>query len=141
MSITIKGDLAQLTGFSDRLQSLHEVLPKAASETGQRGAGEIRKNFSSKRNPYGVGWAPRTRAYAHPLMRKTKALLGSVRGWGAGNLFKIGFSIGYGIFHQSGTRKMVQRMLIPEKSKGIPDTWEPWIGRILDDLMKAHLGD
>lgn len=77
------------------------------------------ENFTSGGLPSG-GWAQRKDAYAWPIMRKTGRLFGDL-GTLAGPANRVapksasfGTAIEYAGFHQSGTTKMAQRLVVFE---------------------------
>jgi len=73
------------------------------------------ENFQRAENEHGVGWPPRKHKYPHPILRKTRKMLGAASVWGApGNVHRsfggkltLGISrtgVHYAKYHQFGTR-------------------------------------
>ena len=77
------------------------------------------ENFTAHGLPSG-GWAPRTRQYEWPIMRKTGTLFSSLTSLrGAHNdigrtVATFGTNVDYARFHQNGTFKMPKRMVVFE---------------------------
>jgi phage gpG-like protein len=139
MGIRLSGNTASLHEFASKLQTIPNALPRAAAKMAPRAKGELFRNFASKRDPYHKRWAPRVRSAAHPLMRKTGALRGSISSSASGRTFTVSFGTSYGVYHQGGTSRMVARMLIPLKGR-IPRVWLPWMDDIVRQMIHRHLG-
>ncbi len=81
-------------------------------------------NFQRAENEHGIGWPPRKRKYPHPILRKTRKMLGAASIWGApGNIHRsmggkltLGISrtgVHYAKYHQYGTRNKDGSVRLP----------------------------
>lgn len=98
------------------------------------------ENFTSGGLPVG-GWAPRSRAYPWPIMRRTNDLMGSLTSLrGAPNEIRpmsaqFGTGVRYAHFHQSGTSKMPSRKVVFE-----PPGFARAVGQDAADHILGHRG-
>lgn len=94
-------------------------------------------NFTAHGLPSG-GWAPRTQAYAWPIMRRTGALFSSLTSLrGAPNDIGrtqaiFGTNVEYAQFHQNGTFKLPKRLVVFE-----PVGFAERVARVAGDYV-AH---
>lgn len=81
-------------------------------------------NFERAENENGVQWPPRKRHYPHPILRKTRKMLGAASTWGAaGNIHRSdgrrltlgisGTGVHYAKYHQYGTRNKDGSVRLP----------------------------
>ena len=82
------------------------------------------ENFQRAENEHGVPWPPRKHKYPHPILRKTRKMLGAASVWGApGNIHRsmggrltLGISrtgVHYAKYHQYGTRNKNGTVRLP----------------------------
>lgn len=121
---------------------------KATKAIGQFLINQVGLEFKLGKDPFGAPWAPNA-----PSTLKRKLSKGST---GAGkpkvlidtgnlrnswttrttkNMVEIGTPVPYAKYHQSGTRKIPQRMLLPQNDKQIPAHWNAQITKILKILQ------
>lgn len=93
-------------------------------------------NFDRAANEHGVPWPPRRRRYNHPILRKTRKMLGAASVWGApGNIHRsmggklaLGISrtgVRYAKYHQYGTAKLPVRQFLYLRQADKPDLRKP----------------
>jgi phage virion morphogenesis protein len=101
--------------------------------------------FRYERDPYGARWAPlaaSTLAQKRRQKRIMKILQsrGLMRGTLAYQAYEnrvvIGFNAFYAAFHQSGTKKMPKRQLLPDAGRGLPSRDVNAIFEIVQDHLK-----
>lgn len=122
------------------LRALSEVPSRAAADASVRIAGLIDESFDAGTDPYGRAWAP-LRPYTlakgrfPPPLTDSGAMRASVDvkpTAGAGIEVTIGTD--YATFHQTGTRDMVQRQILPQ-SGGLAPSWREAIAAAVRAAM------
>jgi phage virion morphogenesis protein len=139
IDIQIKGEalLAKLKEAEGKLDNLSEPL----NEVGLYMEMETRMNFARQSDPDGAPWASlaastAARKGSSVILRETGSLAGGIASEGAsGNQVVIRSTGGhYGIYHQTGTKKMPARKFI-----GIGDRHKPKIKKIIESYVKEAL--
>ena len=97
----------------------------------------VMKGFRESRDPYGKKWAPIKHRKGRPLL-DTGRLRSSFFGLVQGDGFKLGTRVSYAGFHQNGTKRIKQRMMIP--SGRVPPEWRKAIGNAMLSAVKAIIG-
>lgn len=132
--MALTGDFARLELFRRRLQAIarggaqRQLCTELANETHKL----IIAGFVGKQDPYGRRWAPRrptpawvVRAFGpmnHPLLDKSGKMIDGFRVRATATGLRA-TTVSYAGFHQSGTRKMVARKLVPDSRMGMGPTW------------------
>lgn len=121
--------MAGFRDLADRLDQLAAIPSRIASEVADTINDSLSGQFDEGVNAYGNAWKPllpqtvkRKRGDARILRREDdlSAATRAVPTSGAG--IEI-VSLDYGTFHQSGTRHMVARKILPDGSS-LPKPWE-----------------
>lgn len=141
----ITGDLTGLGNLIGNLRRLSEVPSQAAREVSDAIGAEIELQFDHGIDPYGEPWEPLAQSTLDrgrsppPLTDTTEMRTGiSVRpSSGAG--VQITIDAPYAGFHQTGTRFMPARKVLPEGS--LPDTWERAFADALDNAFERRLSE
>jgi phage gpG-like protein len=126
--------MEELTAMEARAENFIPVFERARFRLAAANA----ENFASGGMPVG-GWAPRTRRYAWPILRRTGDLMGSLTTLrGAPNEIRptsaqFGTNVDYAPFHQNGTRKMAKRQIVYE-----PDGFARAVGQDAADHIMGH---
>jgi len=120
-----------MAGFRDlaeRLEELQGIPSRITGEVADAINEEIGGQFAGGHNAYGTPWKPllpqtvrRKRGDAR-ILRRTDALSAETRAvpmQGAGIEIT---SLDYGTFHQSGTKRMVARKILPDGT-ALPKAW------------------
>lgn len=120
-----------LTGDFGKLQKLIGAFEKAAGKDFARSlalnlAAEtislVQREFRSQSDPYGDAWAP-LKARAGMILSDTGHLRNSVAIAAAtGSQIRIAIGASYAPFHQKGTKRMPQRMILP-RDGDLPAAW------------------
>ena len=102
-------------------------------------AKDMQSNYAQGKDPYGVAWKARKRAYPWPIMRKSGKLYRSldITVSGPSLIVKRGNGAAYGAFHQSGTKHLPVRLIIPNHSKGLPQSWRKFFHQRVAKRYKA----
>jgi phage virion morphogenesis protein len=149
MSITI--DLRELQALKTKLDALRpQSLAKLSKKLAKETLNLIEEGFRDQSDPYGNRWAalkaPRRRGKARGRTRGGHRILSDTGGLkrfrvqradGAG--FKIAATVDYAVYHQSGTRKMVARRVVPDES-GLPPAWLRRYDDTVGEWLSSHLG-
>jgi phage gpG-like protein len=94
------------------------------------------ENFQRAENEHGVAWPPRKHKYPHPILRKTRKMLGAASVWGApGNIHRsiggrltLGISrtgVHYARYHQYGTSRLPVRQFFYLRRSDKPELRKP----------------
>lgn len=136
--------MAGFSDLADRLAQLKKVPARAAKAAAAAIQDLIKDEFDGSHNAYGNAWAPllpqtvRRKGGDARILRATDALSSSpsVKATsGAG----IEISIDdIGRFHQTGTKFMVARKILPDGST-LPPSWQAAISDALAESMKEKL--
>ena len=128
----------------DKLAQNLEALSRIPSQISKPISEELNKliktQFAQGQDPYGKSWAPlmpqtsKKKGNSNILINtgKLAASTEAVPMSGAGIELR---SIDYGQFHQSGTRYMVARQILPGGDE-LPLAWQAAIGKAYSDRMK-----
>lgn len=89
---------------------------------------EMQSLYASGKDPYGSPWKARKKSYPWAIMRKSGKLFRSLKVSveGTGLTVQRGAGAPYGAFHQSGTKNLPQRLIIPIHSRGLPLSWRKY---------------
>jgi phage virion morphogenesis protein len=114
LDITITGNAIQvLNTTADKLKEVAPFLRKAVLYQER----STKLNFAKQSDPDGIKWAALSAntlkvKRSGAILRETSALVGSINSTISGDVGIITASQNYGIFHQTGTRKMPQRKFL-----------------------------
>jgi phage gpG-like protein len=129
-----------LQRLSGTLRALADVPSRASADAAGRIAELIEESFDSGTDPYGRPWAAlaastRARGRNPPPLTDTGSMRGSVQVAAlpsAGIAVTIGTA--YATFHQTGTKHMPQRQILPQ-SGGLAPSWRQAIA----DAVAANI--
>lgn len=138
------GDSRALLNLGARLRELASVPSQAAKTASEDIADLIEKEFEAGNDPYGKPWAPLRpstlkRGRRPPPLTDTRQLRESVEvkpAKGAG--IQITMDEVPGVFHQSGTKNMAKRAILPDGQK-MPDPWTQAIADATDDAVQKRM--
>lgn len=88
--------------------------------------------FSQSRDPYGKPWDPVARG-GMPLI-DTGIMRNSVRGYHDANGARVAVEIEYASYHQTGTKRIKQRKMLPDA--GVSTIWVQEIVRAIEALKE-----
>lgn len=127
----------QLKNLTRRVSRLEPPLRKY----GQYRVGQIERQFDTETDPYGNAWSPlaqstieqkRRLGYPDSILTRTGDLRKSFDFNARGKTLTIESYSPYAGFHQTGTRKMPARKLLPDDGDTEPNL------KMLAKLLKAH---
>lgn len=118
--------IAALQKIMQAVEELQQVPSRVSRAGSERIQTLIAQQFVAQTDPYGNAWAPHKPSTvkelgSHSILSLTGALSNvEVKPMsGAGIQITLGAS--YGAFHQTGTRNMAARPILP--NAGLPDSW------------------
>lgn len=111
---------------------------KALNRIGAVIQSQVQLEFKLSQDPYGQKWKPlapatvkrRRKQSAVPLV-DTGAMRASLSYRVEGKAVAVGFGKHYAKYHQTGTKWIPQRAMLPVPEKGIPDKWQILIKKII----------
>jgi hypothetical protein len=115
------------------------VLEGASRNFAEEILGMVKQQHRDESGPYGERWKPKKKPDRRKVLSgKTSRLKG---GWHIAKSSKGGFiiapSVVYAAYHQSGTRHMPQRLLLPD-GRGMPRAWSDAADEVVVEALNAH---
>jgi len=138
MSVT--GPFVKLEQIAAALRSVGngELNKTISQQCAQAAVTEVALGFTESRDPYGAGWAALKKRQGKPL-RDTGRLGNSFQ---AKSITESGFTVGsnvvYGGYHQSGTKRMTARPMVP--GHGLPEQWAESFAEVAGEILAEKLG-
>jgi phage gpG-like protein len=136
--------MAGFRDLADRLAELEWIPSRIASEVAGAINESIADQFSAGHDPYGKPWAPllpstvRRKGGDRRILRRTDVLSSeTVAKPTSGAGIEIS-SVDYGQFHQTGTKRMVARKILPDGAE-LPATWSKAIEEATERAFKKAL--
>jgi hypothetical protein len=118
----VTGDFAGLDALRGALEGLEDVVPRICDRAGEKIEAAVDAQFAAGTDPYGAPWAPLASGAASHLTKSGGMRASVVVVVGTDRIETIvADPAGY---HQTGTRHMPARPVIPTEAKGLPDTWD-----------------
>ncbi len=136
--------MAGFKALQDRLAELEGIPSRIAGEVAQGINAEIRAQFQAGTDPYGKPWAPllpqtiRRKGGDARILRRHDSLSSetvAIPTSGAGIEIT---SVDYGGYHQTGTKHMVARPILPDGAD-LPQSWQDVIQTASDNAFKKVL--
>lgn len=109
-------------GIDDIVRKVSEIPSSVMAEIGQTIKSDLLLNFRSEQSPDGSSWADLKPSTIKSKLKKsgkvvklqdTGNLKKSLNYTASSGEVKIGYGIGYSVFHQLGTKNMVARKILP----------------------------
>lgn len=130
-------DMVQLARALDDVDGLFEDIARNVAE---EAINLVREGFAGQQDPYGSAWAPRKSGGGSAILVRTGSMRNS---WNITELGPGGFTMAAGVdyagYHQSGTRKMVARKMVPNEGD-LPGNWEARFDDVTQEILDAHFG-
>jgi phage gpG-like protein len=137
--LSITGNTAKLGEFAKKIRDLtgpsakRAILLNVAEEVIEL----VREGFDNQADPYGAGWAATQRGGR--ILADSGRLKSS---WHRRSLTPqrvvVGSGVTYGRYHQSGTRRMPQRAMVPYR--GMPAEWKARVAEVAVLAWKSSVG-
>jgi hypothetical protein len=142
MRITVDGDFKTLDDWERAFATADKLLVKMSRDMAEEALNLTKEGWRKQANPYGKRWkAKKKRDGRQVLVGRTARLKG---GWYVRKANRGGFtiapSVGYAGYHQTGTKWMDQRMMVPSAERGLPSEWRDSMNEIIGDHFAAHFG-
>lgn len=134
IKITLSGTANFQVG---QLKNKTKTLPRAIAKATVFMERQTKLNFAKESDPDGKKWAalsPNTlrQKKTNAILRETSASANSIASTSAGLIGAVSASTEYGIYHQTGTKKMPQRKFLGiSESKDVPK---------IKQIVSDHLG-
>ena len=139
MGTGITGDFAGLRAIAEKLAAMPDARPDLAEAIGEEALDLVQEGFGDSTDPYGSRWADKADGSACNLVGPTGNLR---RGWHrksvSADQVTIGPSVFYASYHQSGTRRMPARRMVPDDGD-IPAGWEKTITEAAEEMLRELL--
>jgi phage gpG-like protein len=138
MTLRVRADTRELERLRKKLERTPRLLEQAGEAVGEEFIGLIQDGFRRSRDPFGHSWA----AKKHPdgraiLVGRTTRLR---RSWhlerSARGVITVASGVVYATFHQTGTRRMVPRKMVPDDA--LPPDWNAALTETVQDLLSHH---
>ncbi len=128
--------VAALRSVSRMLRQLSKVPAKASRDAAKEIKARIRQEFATGTDPYGNAWAPLrpatlAKGRQPPPLTDTGEMASVTVEPAAKAGIVISLGADYSRFHQTGTRNMAARPILPDH-RGLPDTWRRSIEDAID---------
>lgn len=138
-------DLSQLDELIDNLRALADVPSRAARQAAEGIDEAIQRQFDDGVDPYGQEWAPLAEStlaqtpdrQGGPLDNTGAMRAGILVAPSSGAGITITFDADYAQFHQTGTKNMPARKILPEEE--LPESWEEAIAEAVSDAAERTM--
>jgi phage gpG-like protein len=110
MATTYKANLPKIKDARILRKEISNALSRASKRL-------ISNQFAKEQDPYGKKWAPKIVSNGKKILIDTGKMRRAFRYFAKLRTVTITNNIFYSTFHQTGTKKMAQRMIFPLKNK------------------------
>lgn len=138
------GDFAGLEAVIGKLEGMKDLVPKICDESAQGIEDAIARQFIEGVDPYGEPWAPLAestirRKGKSTILEDTGAMMASpvVVVTESSIEATVADPAGY---HQEGGGNLPARPILPDETRGLPDSWEAAIVKAAEDVMNEEWG-
>lgn len=129
--------------FRTKLSKVHAAAEAAVAEVRSIIERDLHAKYSREADPYGRSWAPRVGGKnddGHPLLNKSGALKSSLSvSVNDDGSLDISYDDPKATYHQKGTSRMPQRLLVPS-AKDIPPEWRTAFNKVYADKLNRLFG-
>lgn len=138
-------DLSGLDELIDNLRELADVPSRAARQAAEGIDEAIQRQFDDGVDPYGAAWEPLAESTiartpdreGGPLDNTGAMRAGIVVAPSSGAGIAITFDADYAQYHQTGTKSMPARKILPEEE--LPEEWEDAIAEAVHDAAERTM--
>lgn len=139
--IRLTGDLSQLSRFADKLEKATDAKRDILRSLAEESITLTADTFKAQRGPYGGKWKAKKRPDGRAILTGPTGVLRNSWHLSVGHdWFRIAAGVAYAKYHQSGTRKMVARVMLPLKARGIPPKWMRAFRSTVDEALRTLFG-
>lgn len=135
----VQGDFRKLNQWAKLLRGGRVLVEADSKAIAELMVSLIQDGFGKETNPYGEPWQPKKAVDGRKTLSGPTGRLKT--GWHTKVLNKkimAAPSVAYAAYHQGGTVKMVQRMMVPNKHRGLPEAWVREFAEIANDTAKRY---
>lgn len=114
------------------------VLKKVSRQLAAETLDRVKEGFRSERDPYSKKWKEKKVDDRRKVLsgRTGRLKQYQVKSLGTQS-FTVGPIVNYARYHQTGTRYMVARKMVPDE-RGIPKSWERDFEEIIVEVLEDH---
>lgn len=131
-------DATQVTELAKRLDRFTDGRWQTAlmGQVGEELIELVREGFERQADPYGAPWAPLKRRSGRILQDTGRLRMFFVRQKGE-RMVRVGTPAFYGRFHQTGTKHMPARKMVPDGA--LPGAWSSRVNAIVERVIKQAM--
>lgn len=121
---TFSGDFAKIARWSQKLRDISspKVMFEIADTQADIALGLVAEEFSRESDPYFRRWAPKKKPDGRPILRgETNRLVTWRKAFVNQHGYRVESTAPYSRYHQSGTKRMVARKMVPDRN--LPPRW------------------
>lgn len=121
----LTGNFGALARWEQQLGKISDgrVAFEIADEMSDRALALVAEGFAKESDPFGRRWAPKKRDDGRPILRgETNRLVQYRKAFVNQHGFRVESRAPYARYHQTGTRKMVARPMVPVGNR-LPPKW------------------
>lgn len=132
------GDDAALRRLVSSLETAGRVPRDARAQIAAIALARVRAGFDDSADPTGLAWAALLYRRGRPLVL-TGRLRGSWRARASVGAVVVETSVPYATYHQTGTRFMAARRMLPRDGT-LPEAWRAAFSRVIESALARHFG-
>jgi phage gpG-like protein len=140
VSIKVTGDFGKLSDWRKRFSAsaVEKVKRAVLANIAEEALELVKEGFERESEPSGRRWAPLKHRRGRILQDTGRLRTGFHRKHVSSVSVTIGPTVKYAQFHQSGTRHMPARKMVPDGD--LPNRWRVRIERAARDVMREAFG-
>lgn len=131
--------LRTLRGWRDKIKRLPDRLQDSFGDVESELLSELQTTYRSEQSPYKTRWKKRKQRKPWPTLFKSGRQFRSFDSSFTSERISFSNSSPYSKYHQSGTRNMAQRLILPTSKRGLPKSWRRIISKHIRRSFKRHL--
>ena len=137
-----RGGAKKLKALQEALATSPDVLKVISRNCAEETLNFVKDRFREEKDPYGKRWKPKQIPDGRKVLSgKTSNLKG---GWHVAKQSRRGFiiapSVDYATFHQTGTRYMASRKMVPDSDNVPRELTRVW-SEIATEALSEHFAD
>lgn len=131
-------DTSQVAALAQRLERFADGQWRTGlmGQVGEELVELVREGFERQADPYGAPWAPLKRRSGRILQDTGRLRMFFVRSKSA-SMVRVGTPAFYGRFHQTGTKHMPARKMVPDGA--LPGAWSSRVNAIVERVIKQAM--
>jgi len=133
----LTGDFRKLAEFAGKLKRTDKVLTTVAKNMCEEALTLVADGFQAETDPYGKAWAKLKVRQGKILQDKGRLKNSWHRVQVSAAGFRIAAGVDYATYHQSGTRRMVARRMVPDGGR-LPQAWRAKMIAAATEVLEDH---